>query len=54
MSEDTRSDEPGNEAHDDRRDARIAALLAVEPLDDVTRRRLVQHAIAGGLLEDEA
>jgi hypothetical protein len=29
----------------DERDARMAALLAVEPLDDVTRRRLVNTAI---------
>jgi len=30
----------------DRRDERVATLLAVEPLDEVTRRRLVRTAVA--------
>jgi hypothetical protein len=34
--------------HDDDRDERVAGLLAVEPLDDVTRRRLVRTALHAG------
>jgi hypothetical protein len=34
--------------HDDERDERLAGLLAVEPLDDVTRRRLVRTALDAG------
>ena len=45
MSDETRPDEPGNEATGDRRDSQLAALLAVEPLDEFTRRRLVRRAI---------
>ncbi len=37
-------DETSPEAHNGR-DERVAALLAVEPLDDVTRRRLVNTAM---------
>jgi len=40
--EDPRVEDPGDE---DRRDERIAASLRVEPLDDVTRRRLVSRAL---------
>jgi hypothetical protein len=36
---------PEPDTADDARDARVAALLAVDPLDDVTRRRLVSTAI---------
>jgi hypothetical protein len=50
MSDDTtpRSTEPdAREPHEpDERDEQVAALLAVEPLDDVTRRRLVRDALA--------
>ena len=35
---------PDDETLPDERDERIAALLAVEPLDDITRRRLVSTA----------
>lgn len=42
------TDEPA--APDDARDERVAALLAVPPLDDVTRRRLVRDAL--GATED--
>ena len=31
--------------HDDERDERLAGLLSVEPLDDVTRRRMVRTAL---------
>ena len=34
--------------HDDGRDERLAGFLAVEPLDDVTRRRLVRTAVDAG------
>jgi hypothetical protein len=50
MSDETRPDEPRHEPRDpaaaDARDARLAALLAVEPLDEITRRRLVQRAVS--------
>jgi hypothetical protein len=36
---------PEGDSAADGRDARVAALLAVEPLDDVTRRRLVSTAM---------
>ena len=36
---------PEPDPADDARDERVAALLAVDPLDDVTRRRLVSTAI---------
>jgi hypothetical protein len=39
--DDIHHDEP------DARDERVAALLEVPPLDDLTRRRLVQRALAG-------
>ena len=38
---------PDDSRPDDLRDDRLAALLAVEPLDDVTRRRLVRTALDG-------
>ncbi len=41
--DDTTPPEP--DPADDARDERVAALLAVDPLDDVTRRRLVSTAI---------
>lgn len=33
---------------DDRRDEQVASLLAVEPLDELTRRRLVDQALRSG------
>lgn len=46
MSDEPRPDQPADDVPDDRRDERIAALLAVAPLDDVTRRRLVRRAVS--------
>jgi hypothetical protein len=49
MSEETPTPEPetpGTPDEGDTRDERIAAALAVEPLDEVTRRRLVRTAVA--------
>ena len=37
-----------SDSNDDARDERVAGLLAVEPLDDVTRRRLVGRALDAG------
>jgi len=45
MSDET-PDTPDLPAEPDRRDMRLAALLEVEPLDEVTRRRLVRTAVA--------
>jgi len=43
MPDDATPPEP--DPTDDARDERVAALLAVDPLDDITRRRLVSTAI---------
>ncbi len=40
---DEHQDEPANGI--DARDEQVAALLAVEPLDEMTRRRMVNHAL---------
>jgi len=45
MSDETTIDTGAPDDGADRRDERITALLAVEPLDDVTRRRLVRGAL---------
>jgi hypothetical protein len=41
-------DESRDETSPDERDERVASLLEVPPLDEVTRRRLVTRALAGG------
>jgi len=41
-------DDSGDDAATDDRDERVASLLEVPPLDDVTRRRLVTRALADG------
>lgn len=46
-SRDDAPDESRDEAAPDDRDERVASLLEVPPLDDVTRRRLVARALAG-------
>jgi hypothetical protein len=45
-SRDDTPDETRAEAAGDERDERVASLLEVPPLDDVTRRRLVTRAVA--------
>ena len=41
------SDDDIDHGEPDARDERVAALLEVPPLDDLTRRRLVRSALAG-------
>jgi hypothetical protein len=52
MTDDDSRDDAGDESRDetspDERDERVASLLEVPPLDEVTRRRLVTRALAGG------
>jgi hypothetical protein len=44
---------PTQPPDDGPRDEQVAALLAVEPLDDMTRRRLVNTAVAATALPDD-
>src|SRR5258705_5955673 len=56
MTDDDSRDDAGDDSRDesrdgtppDERDERVASLLEVPPLDEVTRRRLVTRALAGG------
>ena len=52
MTDDFDISPPNADADDG--DERLRALLAVAPLDEVTRRRLVTTAIAAARPEDEA
>lgn len=48
MTDDDSRDATRDDATPDTRDERVGSLLEVPPLDDVTRRRLVTRALAGG------